>query len=154
MWSIVNQCLILALLVTVLGLAVATFVKLDDRSSSGSARRTAASSAAEAKLLYIHSTLQTKHGSLDEEYPEQLLACDYVTPNSTVLELGANVGRNSLVLASLLSDPGRLVSIECDPEIAAHLRENRDANDLAFHVETHALSETRLVNKGWVSIPF
>ena len=37
-------------------------------------------------------------GQIRDEYPEQLLITKYLTPDSKVLELGANYGRSTLTI--------------------------------------------------------
>lgn len=105
------------------------------------------------RLSDLHRTLRMVHGSLDEEVPEQLMAVQFVPSCATVLELGGNVGRNSLVLGSLLDDSSRLVVFESDPHTAQLLKENRDANGMAFHIEDAALSKRALTQSNWETTP-
>ena len=106
------------------------------------------------RLNAIHATLNMEHGSLDDEYPEQLMLVRYVRPDATVLELGGNVGRSSCVIASILDDSSRLVVFESDPATAAQLKDNRDANGFAFHIEAAALSREPLIQCGWDTVPW
>ena len=78
----------------------------------------------------------------------------FVRPDATVLELGGNVGRSSCVIASILDDSARLVVFESDPVTAAQLKDNRDANGMAFHIEAAALSRCPLVQFGWDTVPW
>ena len=105
-------------------------------------------------LLAIHSTLNMVHGSLDDEYPEQLMIARFVRPDATVLELGGNVGRSSCVIASILDDSSRLVVFESDPATARKLADNRECNAFAFHIEAAALSASPLVQRGWDTVPW
>jgi FkbM family methyltransferase len=105
------------------------------------------------KLQNIHSNLRMKHGSLNEELPEQKMAIRYLTGNEKVLEIGGNVGRNSLVIASILKNTTNLVTLESDANIAKLLTENRSLNKLNFHIENSALSNRNLIQKGWDTIP-
>ena len=105
------------------------------------------------KLRGIHSKLCLNYGSFNEEFPEQQMAARYLEGHEKVLEIGANIGRNSLIIASLLEDSKNLVSLECDVNIAKQLAENRDANNLGFHIENSALSNRKLIQKGWDTIP-
>ncbi len=107
----------------------------------------------EEKLRILHSKLQLKHGSFGEEYPEQLLAATYIPKNAKVLELGGNVGRNSCIIASLLSDSKHLVVIEPGEGDANCLMENRNLNNLNFHIEKAAVSKVPLIQSGWKTIP-
>lgn len=106
------------------------------------------------RLSDIHSNLQIMYGSLNEEFPEQMMAARYLTGNEKVLEIGGNIGRNSLVIASILGANSRnFVAMECDAEISEQLRMNRDLNNLDFHIETSALSLKKLIQRGWDTIP-
>lgn len=108
----------------------------------------------EDSLTQIQRKLKLSHGSFNEEYPEQRIALRYLRGNEKILELGGNIGRNSLIIAYILNKNKNtnFVSVECDPESAAKLRENRDANNLNFHVEASALSKRPLIQKGWDTI--
>ena len=81
--------------------------------------------------------------------PEQLLSARFIKPSFTVLELGGNIGRNSLIISSLLDSGKQLLTVEPNKEICALLIENRDANNLSFHIESRALSKRKLWSKGW-----
>lgn len=101
----------------------------------------------------LHANLQLRHGTFKDELPEQLMAVRYIRPHDVVLELGGNIGRNSLVIASLLKNPRNLVSLETDPEIARQLDENRRLNGLPFQIVVAALSARRLIQSGWNTKP-
>ena len=101
------------------------------------------------RLANIHKGLRLLHGSFQDEFPEQRMAVQYIRPTSTVLEIGGNIGRNSLVIASLLTNQLNMVVLETDPTIATQLRQNRDQNRLDFHIENSALSIRKLIQKGW-----
>jgi hypothetical protein len=105
-------------------------------------------------LLTIHQKLNINYGSMMEEYNEQRMVVRYLTGSEKVLELGGNIGRNSLVIASILKQQNNsdLVVLECDPSTAAQLVENRDMNNMQFHVERSALSKRNLIQKGWTTI--
>lgn len=109
---------------------------------------------AEEKLKEIHSKLQLMFGSLDDELPEQTMSVMFIQPNSVVLEIGGNWGRNSCVIGSILSDSTNLVVLESDPKSAEILRVNRDYNNLKFHIEPSALSKRRLAQCGWDTKPY
>jgi FkbM family methyltransferase len=97
-------------------------------------------------LRKMHQQLKLDYGSFQDEYPEQLLAVEYITGTENVLEIGGNIGRNSLIIASILNDHNNtnLVTLECCSSIAAQLSHNRNKNNLFFHVENAALSKTDL----------
>ena len=106
-----------------------------------------------SKIKNIHSKLKIKYGNLNEELPEQKMVVRYLTGNEKVLEIGGNIGRNSLVIASILKDSSKLVTLESDVGIAKQLTENRDLNNLKFHIENSALSNRKLIQVGWDTIP-
>jgi FkbM family methyltransferase len=101
----------------------------------------------------IHSKLNIKYGKMSDELPEQKMSVRYLKGNEKVLEIGGNIGRNSLVIASILQDPTNLVTLECDINVANRLIENRDMNNFNFYVEKSALSNRSLIQKGWETIP-
>jgi FkbM family methyltransferase len=105
------------------------------------------------KTFQIQSALRLNYGSFFEELPEQRMSVRYLTGKERVLEIGGNIGRNSLIIACLLNRQENLVTLESNLEIAAQLKENRDANQLHFHVETSALSKRALIQKGWDTLP-
>lgn len=103
---------------------------------------------ATVKLLSLHRSLTLVHGSLRDEFPEQKMAVRFLTPEDRVLEIGGNVGRNSLIIASIVGQ-NSLVVLESDPNIAKQLQENRDANGMTFAIEASALSARPLIQRGW-----
>jgi FkbM family methyltransferase len=105
------------------------------------------------KTFQIQSALRLNYGSFFEELPEQRMSVRYLTGKERVLEIGGNIGRNSLIIACLLNRQENLVTLESNLEIADQLKENRDVNQLHFHVETSALSKRRLIQKGWDTLP-
>jgi FkbM family methyltransferase len=105
------------------------------------------------KVLDIHSKLKIHYGNLDEEFPEQKMAVRYLTGKEKVLEIGGNIGRNSLVIATILENSSNLVTLESDINIANQLTENRDLNNLNFHIENSALSKRNLIQRGWDTKP-
>jgi len=102
----------------------------------------------------IHSKLTIKHGSFNEELPEQRMAVRYLTGHEKVLELGANIGRNSLIIGYILNQQNNnnFVTLETDPDTVLQLTENRDLNNFSFHIEGSALSNRKLIQKGWETI--
>jgi len=108
----------------------------------------------DAKLQCIHNRLKIKYGSLNEELPEQKMVVKYFTGNEKVLELGANIGRNSLVIGYILreKDNNNFVTLETDPNICKQLIENRDLNFMEFFIENSALSNRKLIQRGWDTI--
>jgi FkbM family methyltransferase len=104
-------------------------------------------------LSSIHNKLKFLYGSLNDEYPEQLLSVQFIQPHHRVLELGGNVGRNSCVIASILNDSKNLLVIESDPDNANKLKINGDNNNLKFLIEDSAISKIDLYQKDWLTKP-
>lgn len=107
----------------------------------------------EDKLKALHAQLSLNGGSFDDEFPEQTMAMDYIKGDSKVLELGGNIGRNSLIIATILDRPENLVTMESSRQIANVLRNNADINNLQFNIESAALSKRRLIQRGWDTSP-
>jgi FkbM family methyltransferase len=103
------------------------------------------------KTKSIQTKLQLNYGSFDDELPEQKMSVRYLTGNEKVLEIGGNIGRNSLIISSIVGS--NLVTLESDVTIANQLRENRELNHLSFHIENSALSNRQLMQSGWDTIP-
>lgn len=102
------------------------------------------------KLISIQSKLQLNYGSFQEELPEQKMSVRYLTGNEKVLEIGGNIGRNSCIISSICN---HLVTLETDFNIATQLSENKELNQLSFHIENSALSNRKLIQSGWQTIP-
>lgn len=95
-------------------------------------------------LQELHKSLSIRHGTFDEEIIEQRMASMFIGSGDTVLELGSNIGRNSLVIGSILNSSDNLVTLEMDPVFHAKCKENRDLNGLKFHCVNKALSYSPL----------
>jgi len=105
------------------------------------------------KIQSIHNKLNLVHGSFQSELPEQKMAARYLKGNEKVLEIGGNIGRNSLVISSILGENNtNLVVLESDSSIANQLKENRNLNNMNFHIENSALSKRPLIQKDWDTI--
>lgn len=106
------------------------------------------------RLTDIHSKLKLNYGSLSEEYSEQLMVSNYIKGTEKILELGGNIGRNSCVIGYILNKMNNtnLVVLESDTNNAKFLENNRNLNNLNFHVESSALSKKLLWQKGWDTI--
>ena len=104
------------------------------------------------KLSTIHRKLQLKYGTFKDELPEQKMAVRYLSGNEKVLEIGGNIGRNSLIIASIVNND-TFVTLESDIRISKQLAENRDINKFTFHIENSALSKRKLIQKGWETKP-
>ena len=105
------------------------------------------------RVQALHPLIQLKQGSMLHEFPEQCMAMRFLKGDETILEIGGNVGRNSLIMSSILDDSSRLVVLECSPTIAADLATNKEANGSKFQIEPAALSARKLVQRGWITKP-
>jgi len=106
-----------------------------------------------AQISDIHSQLKLNNGSFLDELPEQKLTLQYFTGNEQVLEIGGNIGRNSLIIGHILKDNTNFVTMESDEENALMLNNNRNLNNMKFHIESAALSSRKLIQQGWVTEP-
>ena len=61
-------------------------------------------------------------------------------PGMTAVDIGANVGYFSLLMASRVGPEGRVISVEANPAMAALLRETIAMNDLGGAVTLHNLA--------------
>ena len=104
------------------------------------------------ELNIIHNKLHIKYGSLNDELIEQKMVVKYLTGNEKVLEIGSNIGRNSLVIASIVNNDNFL-TLESDPDIFKQLQVNKNLNDFTFHIENSALSKRKLIQQGWDTTP-
>jgi len=103
------------------------------------------------RLKRLHQTIRLEGGTMREEFPEQMMSMQYLTGSEKVLEIGGNVGRNSMVIASILNGVGNfdMVVMETDPKTVKILEKNRDQNGFVFSVENAALSKRGLIQKEW-----
>lgn len=99
------------------------------------------------KLLYLHNLLKIEEATFNEEFPEQLMAMTYINKDSKVLEIGGNLGRNSIIISHILENDQDIVTMECYDPIIPKLYINKNINNLYFHIENSALSLKRLVFK-------
>jgi len=106
------------------------------------------------KINQLHSVLRLHHGSFRDELPEQKMAVRYLKGNEKILEIGGNIGRNSLIISKVLGDLAKtnMIVMECDQGISNQLKENRDLNGMNFQIETAALSKRNLIQKGWDTV--
>lgn len=100
-------------------------------------------------LTALHNTLKLDFGKWDTELPEQELILKHIPSTATVLEIGSFIGRSTLILASVLDDDRRLVTLESNPSFARRLNHNRDLNSMHFHGINAALSLWPLIQVGW-----
>jgi FkbM family methyltransferase len=107
------------------------------------------------ELLKLHGTLQNAYGSFRDEFPEQDMVYRFLKGKEKVLEIGANHGRNSLIISYILNQNNNfnMVSLETNAETSAELKHNRDLNHHHFHIENSALSNRKLIQCGWDTKP-
>lgn len=107
------------------------------------------------RLVDVQSRLAFLNGVIFHEGVEQLMSIMYVKPNDAVLELGSNIGRNSLMISSILDDETRLVTLETDAKIVQQLLLNKAVNNMKFNVENAALTKQQLIQKenSWQTTP-
>lgn len=107
-----------------------------------------------SRIFRIHSKLQIVGGYFENEIEEQLMAIKYLKGDEKVLEIGGNIGRNSVMIAHLLGEnQNNLVVLECDENNADILRQNKYLNNMNFHIENSALSKRKLIQRGWDTMP-
>lgn len=106
----------------------------------------------EKELKKIQKKLKINFGGFHEEVPEQKMAIAYLTGNEKVLEIGGNIGRNSLIIGEIVKSKN-FVTLECDENIAKQLEYNRNQNGMDFFIENSALSKRKLIQSGWNTIP-
>lgn len=106
------------------------------------------------KLNKIHSQVKLDYGSFKDEFPEQLMVARYLTGTEKVLEIGGNIGRNSIVIGYILKQQqnNNFVTLETDTSISTQLIHNRNENAMNFFVENSALSKRKLIQKDWDTI--
>lgn len=105
------------------------------------------------KLDSIHRNLIFQGGNIRDEYPEQMMSMLYIKPDNCVLEIGSNIGRNTMTIATILNDQSKLVTLECDPNSYQMLKTNMEINGYNFNIVNAALSNRKLIQKGWETIP-
>jgi len=105
------------------------------------------------QLKEIQNKLVLKHGDFTVEIPEQKMALRFLTGDEKILEIGGNIGRNSLLMAHILKQKNnqQMVTLESYPYIAEQLKENRNLNGFSFFIEPSALSKRKLIQSGWTT---
>jgi len=102
-------------------------------------------------LQNIQNVLQINHGTFLEEIEEQIMSSLYIKNNAKVLELGSNIGRNTLIISSILDNPKNLVTLEMDNIMYEKLLHNKNLNNLDFNSENAALSYRPLYFEEYVN---
>jgi len=106
------------------------------------------------KLINIQNQLKLEYGSFSQEFPEQRMVTKYLKGHEKVLEIGGNIGRNSLIISYILNKNNNynFVCLESDKDICNQLKHNRDINNGKFFIENSALSKRNLIQKEWNTI--
>jgi FkbM family methyltransferase len=99
------------------------------------------------KLKSMQESLNLDFGSFYENLSMQLMIMKYLNGTEKVLEIGGNIGRCSLIIASILNarSNNKFVSIETNPIYAEQLIHNRNQNKLKFKIEIYALSSNNII---------
>jgi hypothetical protein len=105
------------------------------------------------KLRGIQSGLKLENGIFGQHMVNQEMSVRFIEPTDVVLELGGNIGRNSLIISTLLSESQNLEVLESDAKICKSLEKNRDNNNFKFVIEAKALSKKPLIQRGWWTKP-
>ena len=106
------------------------------------------------RYYQLRKDLKLDFGTFDDELPEQMMVVRYLKGDEKVLEIGGNIGRNSMIIASILNKCGnsQFVCLECDQTSAGLLSHNKALNNLEFFIESSALSNRKLIMQGWNTI--
>ena len=97
-------------------------------------------------------------GSFDDEIIEQKFCIKYLNPNNNILEIGANIGRVSIIISHILKKGnGKLVSLETNKNIYDTLLQNKKNNKLNFITFNKALCKQPIsqihFGNNWNSYP-
>jgi len=109
------------------------------------------------KIKSVHNSLTLHFGNFKDELPEQKMALKYLKGDEKVLEIGGNIGRNTLIISHILGENSdNLVTLETDANSCYKLLQNKIINKKKFHIENSALSNRRLIQKidNWTTIEF
>lgn len=105
------------------------------------------------KLISRQNSITMKHGNMYGEVPEQVMASLYIKADDKVLEIGGNIGRNSMLISSILNDTSNYVILESDNNSGKKCLENIKINKFKSQLELSALSKRKLIQKGWNTKP-
>ena len=99
------------------------------------------------QLVELHKLMKCEYGVLEEKLAEQIMAISYLNLDDIVLEIGANIGKTSLIIASLLKEENNLVSIDSNPDHIKKLNYNKKINEMGFLTEEVAISSRELIQR-------
>ena len=104
------------------------------------------------RLYDLHQKLFVGDYDQCDELPEQLMHLKYIRSGDKVLELGANIGRGTMVIASLVGDKGHVTASEINPNDRVQLAEFLKINGLAHRVSiVPAIGKYGFIYRGWDS---
>ena len=89
----------------------------------------------------------------NQEMAEQRLSVEYLQGNEVCLEIGACIGRNTIVISECLNKNGFVYSIESNPRIFNRLEKSiRDSKRVNIIISNKPISSKRMMVNGWSSI--
>lgn len=101
------------------------------------------------KLQQLQNKIKITGGDFKEELIEQIIATKYINENDKVLEIGGNIGRNSMIIASLLNKTENLTVMETDQKTFKILKHNKEINNMNFKIINAGLSKKKLLQNSW-----
>lgn len=80
---------------------------------------------------------------VDVEYEkeEQMLVNKYISPDASVLELGARYGTVSCLISKILKDPTKHIAVEPDSSVISALERNKRVNGGKFRIYNGVVSK-------------
>ena len=103
-------------------------------------------------LHHLHQQLNIYDHNICDELPEQLMNLQYISPGDRVLELGANIGRSTLVLAHQVGPYGSVTASEVNPEIRKELERILSLNKVTQRTKViPAIGKTNFIYRDWTS---
>ena len=104
------------------------------------------------RLHDLHQQLFTGEYDFCSELPEQLMHLHSIRPGDRVLELGANIGRGTLIIASQVGPKGHVTASEISPDDRATLARFLKINRLEKRVSiVPAIGKHPFIYRGWDS---
>lgn len=90
-----------------------------------------------------HDFLDRDGNPVDVEYEkeEQMLVNKYISPDASVLELGARYGTVSCLISKILKDPTKHIAVEPDSSVISALERNKRVNGGKFSIYNGVVSK-------------
>jgi FkbM family methyltransferase len=85
----------------------------------------------EGLWLEVHPRTGAELLSGNLERPTQEIVASHLRPGMVFYDLGANIGRFSLIVGRAIGPQGKVFAFEPDPDLIARLRRNMERNQLA-----------------------